>query len=174
MLLTGYRKNVFHAECNPSFESLHCIAHLNENVSEALPYLNAALGGFAYTREPPSVTFKIQGRLITVHGDRIAVNALKDEEEADKILEWLQREVNEAWDNRAAITPSYESAPRPKLIEILKILPRTNCGECGQPTCMTFAALAVEGVKGAEDCPPLDGAKKEKLAEYLAGFKFDD
>lgn len=28
MLLTGYRKNIFRAECNPSFESLHCIADL--------------------------------------------------------------------------------------------------------------------------------------------------
>ncbi|MEW6263299.1 MAG: (Fe-S)-binding protein [Thermodesulfobacteriota bacterium] len=174
MLLKTYRKDIFRAECNPSFESLHCIARLDDDVSPALPYLNAVLGGFSYVQDPPSVTFKIHGRLITVHGDRIAVNALKDEEEADKILEWLKREINVAWENRESITPSYESAPRPQAMEILKLLPRTNCRACGRPTCLVFAAQAVEGVTGADDCPPLVEDKREKLLKYLAGFRFDD
>ena len=99
------------AECNHSFESLHCIAHLNEDVSRVLPYLNTALGGFTYLRDPPSVTFKAHGKLITVSGDKIAVNALKDEEELDKILEWLTREINETWAARSSIEPSEENAP---------------------------------------------------------------
>ena len=45
MLLTGYVKQIFRPTCNPSFESVHCIARLNEDISEALPYLNAMLGG---------------------------------------------------------------------------------------------------------------------------------
>ena len=44
MLLKGYTKEIFRPECNPSFQSLHCIAHLDQDVSEALPYLNAVLG----------------------------------------------------------------------------------------------------------------------------------
>ena len=174
MLLSGYQKDIFRAECNPSFESVHCIAHLIEDVSEALPYLNATLGGFTYIKDPPSVTFKAHGKLITVHGDRIAVNALKDEQEADKILEWLKNEINQAWANRDSIEPSYQSTPRPKLIAILRLLPGTNCRECGQPTCMVFAALAVDGVKGADDCPALAEDKKAGLADYLSGFRFDD
>jgi hypothetical protein len=31
-----------------------------------LPYLNAALGGFEYLKNPPTVIFHSQGRLITV------------------------------------------------------------------------------------------------------------
>ena len=168
MLLTGYKKDIFRAECNPSFESLHCIARLNDDVSQALPYLNAVLGGFTFSKEPPSVTFKIHGKLITVHGDRIAVNALKDEEEADKILEWLKREINEAWENRDSIEPSVENAPRPKLIEILRLLPGTNCRECGRPTCMVFAVHAADGIKGADDCPPL-GHGEERKAPPIPG-----
>lgn len=174
MLLTGYQKHIFRAECNPSFESLHCIAQLNEDVSQALPYLNAVLGGFSYVQEPPSVTFKAHGRLITVHGDRIAVNALKDEEEADKILEWLKREINEAWENREAIQPSYENAPRPQVMTIIKLLPRTNCRACGQPTCLVFATLMADGVKGPDDCTPLAEEKRAELREYLSGFRFEE
>jgi len=108
MLLQSYTKEIFRPECNPSFQSLHCIAHLGQDVSEALPYLNATLGGFEYLKDPPTVTFRVHGKLITVYSREIAVNALKDEEEADKILEWLRREINEAWDKRGEIEPKYE------------------------------------------------------------------
>ncbi len=173
MLLSGYSKEIFRPECNPSFQSLHCIAHLDENIREVLPYLNAVLGGDEYYQDPPAVTFRPQGKLITVHPDKITINALKDEGEADKILEWLKREINEAWEKRDEIEPSYESLPRPQVFEVLKILPKTNCRECGEPTCMVFAVAVTEGVKGAEDCPPLSMENRKKLSEYLTPFNLD-
>jgi ArsR family metal-binding transcriptional regulator len=173
MLLKSYSRRIFRAECNPQFESLHCIACLDQDVSEALPYLNAALGGFEYFKEPPAVVFRSHGRLISVHGRQIAINALRDEEEADKILEWLKREINQAWEKRAEITPSTEGTPRPQLFEILKLLPRTNCRECGELTCMVFAARAAEGVKAAADCPPLPADAGKRLADYLGCFHLD-
>ena len=41
MLLKGYTREIFRTECNFTFESLHCIVHLEQDVGEALPYLNA-------------------------------------------------------------------------------------------------------------------------------------
>jgi len=73
---------------------VHCFAHLQQDISDALPYLNSVLGGFEYLTDPPAVTFRVQGKLITVHGKKIAVNALKDEKEAVKIIEWLKNEIN--------------------------------------------------------------------------------
>jgi len=173
MLLKGYRKEIFRPECNPSFESLHCIAHLDQDIGEVLPYLNATLGGFEYLKDPPAVTFKVHGKLITIHRCEIAVNALKDEEEADKILQWLMGEINDAWENREQLVPSYESAPKPRILEILKLLPKTNCRECGQPTCMVFAARIAEGAKGLEGCPQLEEGKRMQLEKYMEPFQFD-
>jgi len=173
MLLKGYSKEILRPECNPSFQSLHCIAHLDQDIAEALPYLNAELGGFEYFREPPAVTFRVQGKIITVHPREIAVNALKDEAEANKILEWLKREINEVWDRREQIQPSFQGAPKPKIFEILKLLPKTNCRKCGQPTCMVFASLVAQGVKGPEDCPELNGQTSEGLKTYMAGFSLE-
>ena len=135
--------------------------------------MNASLGGHTYTQNPPSVTFKVQGKLITVHSRKIAINALKDEEEATKIIEWLKREINSAYENREEIEPSYETAPNPKILEILKLLPKTNCRECGQATCMVFASMVAEGAKSVEDCPPLDDSISKKLSEYLSRFRFN-
>jgi ArsR family metal-binding transcriptional regulator len=172
MLLNGYRPEIFKPQCNSFFQSLHCIAYLDEDVGEALPYLNAVIGGDTYIKEPPSVTFNLHGKLVTVHRDRIAVNALKDEGEAHNILEWLKKEINEAWENRASIVPKYEGAKKAYPIEVYKLLPRTNCRACGQPSCMAFAVLAATGVKGAGDCTAMNDGERARLGEYLAAFRF--
>lgn len=174
MLLESYRLEIFNSACNPGAMAVHCFAHLDQDVGEALPYLNTVLGGFEYLQVPPSVTFKAQGKLITVHSRRIAVNALKDEAEARKIVEWLKREINDAWQNREGIVPSFKGAPRPQLIEILKRLPRTNCRACGEPTCMVFAARLAEGAKGIEACPPLTDDQRQALEGYMARFNLVD
>jgi ArsR family metal-binding transcriptional regulator len=116
------------------------------------------------------VTFKAQGKLITVHARKIAINALKDETEARKIVEWLKREINEAWENRVDIEPSFTAAPRPRVIDVLKLLPKTNCRKCGEPTCMVFAVRLTEGAKGTDACPELDAARHRQLEDYLGRF----
>ncbi|HMK43454.1 MAG TPA: (Fe-S)-binding protein [Dissulfurispiraceae bacterium] len=173
MLLNGYRKEIFRPACNNSFESLHCIAHLEDDISEALPYVNAVLGGDTFIKEPPSVTFKLYGKLITVHGRKIAVNALRDEAEADHILDWFKEQINEAWEKRADIVPKYDGRKVPHIMEIYKMLPKSNCKKCGQPTCMMFASIATQGVKKSADCPELTEEGKQRLESYLSGFRFD-
>ncbi len=172
MLLKGYQAEIFNPTCNPHFQSVHCIAHLDEDVGEALPYLNAVLGGDTYIKNPPSVTFNMHGKLVTVHSRKIAVNALRDEAEARSILEWLKKEINEAWQNRETIVPKYEGTKKAHPLTIYKLLPRSNCKACGQPTCMAFAVLAAEGAKTDEDCRPLDDERRAKLREYLSNFRF--
>jgi len=51
-MLKSYSKEIFRPECNPGFESVHCIAHLDQDISGVLPYLNAVLGGFDYLKDP--------------------------------------------------------------------------------------------------------------------------
>ncbi len=172
-MLSGYSKTIFRPECNPNFESVHCIANLNEDIGDALPYLNSVLGGTQYFNDPPEVMFHHNGRIIKVGSREIAINALEDENEADRILEWLKNEINQAWENRASITPCYTGKTKPRLIEVLKLLPKTNCRKCGQPTCMVFASQVVEGGKGADDCPELSDENHKKLADYLDGFVFE-
>ncbi|MBW2592156.1 MAG: hypothetical protein JRE58_03995 [Deltaproteobacteria bacterium] len=53
MLLKNYKLEIFNSECNPSAMTVHCFAHLEQDVSQALPYLNAALGGTVTQKSPP-------------------------------------------------------------------------------------------------------------------------
>jgi len=62
-MLKSYSKEIFRPECNPGFESVHCIAHLDQDISGVLPYLNAVLGGFDYLKDPPAVIFRSHGKM---------------------------------------------------------------------------------------------------------------
>jgi len=173
MILTGYTKRISRPECNPSSEAVYCIASLNEDISEALPYLNAVWHGAEYFRDPPEVVFHQQGRSIKVGAREIAVNRLADEEEADRLIEWWKDKINEVWEKREGILPCYEGKVKPKMVDVLRLLPKTNCQKCGQPTCMVFASQAVEGKLGASQCPELSAENRDKLSLYLNGFSFD-
>ena len=89
MLIDQYRKE-FCRPPNPQAEHLRCVAHLDADISEALPYLNRVLGANQYFTDPPSLTLKLPGKLVTLHAKDIAINILEDEAEADAILEWLK------------------------------------------------------------------------------------
>jgi len=53
-------------------------------------------------------------------------------------------------------------------IEIFKLLPKTNCGECGVPTCLAFAMNLASGKMELSACPHVSEEAKEKLAEASA------
>ncbi|HIJ54576.1 MAG TPA: hypothetical protein HPQ03_00480 [Deltaproteobacteria bacterium] len=61
----------------------------------------------------------------------------------------------------------------PNIVEILKLLPKTNCGDCNEATCLVFSTRVAEGVKTTEDCPHIPADAKEKLNRYLAPYNFD-
>ena len=44
------------------------------------------------------------------------------------------------------------------VLEVLKVLPRTNCGDCGQSTCMAFATQVVKEGEDFSKCPHLSDA----------------
>ena len=53
-------------------------------------------------------------------------------------------------------------------IQIFKLLPKTNCGECGFPTCLAFAMALAAGKAELEKCPTLSNEAKEQLSEASA------
>ncbi len=53
-------------------------------------------------------------------------------------------------------------------IQIFKMLPKTNCTECGVPTCLAFAMNLAAGKAELDACPYVSDEAKEKLAEASA------
>jgi acetyl-CoA decarbonylase/synthase, CODH/ACS complex subunit gamma len=53
-------------------------------------------------------------------------------------------------------------------IQIFKLLPKTNCTECGTPTCLAFAMKLAAGQAELESCPYVSEEAKVQLAEASA------
>ncbi len=53
-------------------------------------------------------------------------------------------------------------------IQIFKMLPKTNCGECGVPTCLAFAMNLAAGKAELSSCPYVSEEAKATLSEAAA------
>jgi acetyl-CoA decarbonylase/synthase complex subunit gamma len=53
-------------------------------------------------------------------------------------------------------------------LDIFKLLPKTNCGECGVPTCLAFAMALAAGKTSLEACPHVSEEAKETLGAAAA------
>jgi ArsR family metal-binding transcriptional regulator len=173
MLVARYQTR-FVRPPNPSAQHLRCFAQSDGDLSEVLPYLNTRLKGYEFCPAPPSLTLKYRAKMITLTAHEIAINIVKDQHEAEEILEWLRQEINATWERRGEIVPSFEVATPPRIFEIFKLLPHTNCRGCGQPTCLVFAVQVSQGAQGFNDCPHLDQENRRKLREYLRQFHLLD
>ena len=109
MLLEGYTRE-FCRPPNPEAEHLRCVASLDTDITEVLPYLNTVLGGHQYFSDPPSLTLKLPGKLVTLYARKIAINILKDEQEAAMAEAANQQHLGKARDHRSLLLGSI-SAP---------------------------------------------------------------
>jgi acetyl-CoA decarbonylase/synthase complex subunit gamma len=53
-------------------------------------------------------------------------------------------------------------------IQIFKLLPKTNCGDCGVPTCLAFAMSLAAGKAELAACPHVSEESKAQLTEAAA------
>lgn len=53
-------------------------------------------------------------------------------------------------------------------IQIFKLLPKTNCGECKYPTCLAFAMALASGKAEIDACPHVNDEARSQLSEASA------
>lgn len=166
---------IFRPKMDSTKETLHAIATFEADISPSFPYVNAQLGGWDFDQTNQVLLLKLSdGKWITLHPQKIAIRGARDMEECHALLEWIKGEINDIYGRRESITPRYVSQAGLKIMEILKLLPMTNCRACGYATYMAYAAALREGEIRMEDCPPLweekYQEKREKLRAYLESF----
>jgi len=173
MLLQSYQLTVFSPPCEPGAERWSVRAALDDDIGDALPYLNATLKGAIYNHAAHALTWRMGGHAIAIRPREIAIGNLRDKDAAAAEVQRVVDSVNRTWERRAEITPSVEMRQRLRPMDVYKLLPATNCKACGQPTCFTFALKVTAGEAEPEQCPPLFAdtyrEKREKLLTLLEG-----
>jgi len=148
------------------------VAEFWDEVDAVFPYLNAAVPTLMYNPGADTVTARRGERILTFY-PHVAVMAKVDgEEDAEVQLRWFQELCNDVWRRRAEIEPCYERRQRLGPLDAYQLLPRLNCGDCGERTCMAFAFRLLFGELEVAACPHLaepeyvEGGRR--LAELVA------
>lgn len=118
-------------------------AKFDRDISSVLPYLNAVLQGAIYNHAGKSLTLRKEGRLITLHPRQVVAAKIGNLEDARTVIGWTLDLVNECYSKRSTINPNFERRGLLGVLDVVKLLPGTNCRRCGQLTCLSFASLLV-------------------------------
>ena len=176
MLLTSYKINRV-LPCLADPMKIRVIADVSEEIHEVFPYLNATLKGCIYNHAANTLTIPKDQVLITLHALHITLAKIEDEKEAEELLAWLRDLINETHENRNQIEPNYSMAAELKALDLFKLLPGTNCKQCGEPTCLAFAVKLAGRDIEIRKCDPLFSEKYQEKQKVLfellhaAGFE---
>ncbi len=151
----------FIAACMADDTKLRFISQFDRDISEVMPYLNATVKGAVYTPGIPTLGFQQGHRMVTLYGTRLAVGKTDEIVDTWRTMARIKDLVNRTWIDRDSIEPCMEERARPQPLEIFRRLPQTNCRECGESSCMAFAARLARGEAVLGGCPHI----------YLAGYE---
>jgi len=170
MLLHSYKiTRVTHSFCHPEWVAVR--AEISDDIREVFPYLNAVIKNAVYTPKAQNLNFKMDTGFVTLMPQEMSVGQVLSEEDAIKVLDYLKELINDTWERRESITPLYERKGEIKAKDIVNFLPKTNCRDCGLPTCFAFAVAILRGQKRLKDCSALSKPEfaedKEALARLL-------
>jgi len=154
-LIEHYELEVFTPPCDPGAERFAARVRLKRDISQVLPFLNASLRGAIYNPSAPALTWKKDNHNFAFHPFEIAASNVEDRQEAERELKGLVELVNRTWDRRDEIEPNDEVRQRPTPMVVYELLPRTNCRQCGEATCFTFALKLVATLIDLKECPAL-------------------
>ena len=170
-LIRDYVIEMREAPCRPGENAWSVVLSLGQDVSEALPYFNRVFDGDFYDHAARALTFRFDGRHYALRPRSVLIAPVEDRADAEDAARAIAARLNELWRDRETIAPKFEGKKKPDLMALYRNLPRTNCGRCGRPSCMAFAAALREGEAGIRECAPLDGPdlaeRRAKLVELL-------
>lgn len=177
MLLERVHLNLINIECMPTSTKFNAIIDLDVDISELLPYLATAIRGCTYVHGTDELNYMDRGHIIAIRPRQITVTAVQGKEEAQQLCDELKDIINRVHQQRDSITPTMRKQARLDPLTVYRELPRTNCGECGEVTCMAFAARVVSRELPANLCSPLlqneyEG-NRERLWDLLRQAEYD-
>lgn len=134
---------------------------MDADISHLLPYINASVDNSAYYENSQSIQFRLNGIRCAIYPDMVHAAQFEEREEAERFIEELIAFLNDMNERKDLIEPDYTPFKQVPVLEIFKLLPRTNCKECGYATCMAFAAALSKGNAGIPACPELNDGDNE-------------
>jgi ArsR family metal-binding transcriptional regulator len=155
------------ADCIADPTKNRVLARLSDDISAVFPYLNAVVPNLMYSPEGNTVTVKRGVRILTFYPKGASMAKVDGAEGAVAQLTWFKDLCNDIWRRREEIAPCHERRRVLGPLDVYPLLPRSNCGECGEATCMAFAFGLLLETHTPEDCPHLASPEYRDKAARL-------
>jgi len=135
---------------------------VDRDLSPLFPFINASVAGARYWQSPERIQIDFEGVRCTLYPREVLAASFADHPQARAFCRRLVAFCNDLYDRRHHIRPRYRQSEPPAPLTIYGLLPRTNCGQCGQPSCLAFAAALSKGEGEPGDCPALSAPIEQK------------
>ncbi len=166
-LITDYTFELLEDHHSPGSGRYGLRVILTADISPSFAYLNAVLDDTLYDHENGILIGASNRRRYAFRPHEIQVGMVADPSEASSIVDEVIELVNRVWRERERITPSLRERKLPAVFNIYKLLPGTNCRECGYPTCLACAADIRNGVISLDGCPLLSKPEYRQNRERI-------
>ncbi len=140
------------------------------DISAAFPYLNSVMGGTWYDHNNHILISKTKAQGYAFRPLEILVAALPHPSDAQAVAGETVDMLNRVWADRARIAPSVKQRKLPPVYDVFRLLPRSNCRQCGCPTCLAFATDLHSGKTRLERCVPLLQPEHASSRERIEGM----
>jgi len=172
-IIKDYELHLETPGCQPGAEYWNATARFDYDISAVFPYLNAVWDRALYNPQARQLACHFEDHAIALKPHEITISNQPDRDSAVVELEKLIAAVNRIWMDRDLLTPRYTARKRLVAMEIYKLLPQTNCKQCGQPSCFAFASQITIGAASVKACTPLfaeahHAQQRQALLEMLA------
>lgn len=152
--------------CIADTSKFRIIARMEPPLGGALKLLEPLFTRARYSDKIGALIIQKGTILITIYSTgNVTMTMIKSEAEARETLEGLKDTINNAI--AKGITPVPREKVKVDHMEIYKYLPQTDCRECGEQSCYTFAIKLIAGETTLDKCPPLKDPKYATNLEHL-------
>ena len=148
------------------------IGQPSQLLTDVIPYLATLPDVIVYNPATCTVTFRRQHGFMTLYADKVYITQVQDVDEGLELLKALTGAINATWLHRAKLVAVTTARSAPRLLDIWTLLPQTNCRQCGEATCMAFAAALLHQKRSLAEClslveDPLFGERRATLEAML-------
>lgn len=150
----GYTYYLTNIDCLRTSTEFNVVMDLEASIQDLLPYLAACLPGCNYVHGSDVINLMDSGHIVGIYPKQITMTMVKGLDEAECLCQEYYERIRDADRRMDTITPVYKKRSTLGVLDILKGLPKTNCGACSSPTCLAFAASVFRREGDLSACPP--------------------
>jgi len=121
-------------------------------LDQVLPYLATLPGVISWNPQALSLTFRRQPGFLTFSPDQVQIIQVTDMQEGLELLDALKDAINTVWERREELVALTTSRRAPHHLDLWGLLPRTNCKQCGEASCLAFAVALIQGNRILDEC----------------------